>query len=341
MIARAFARVRPRVRAMSTTAAPDNTCDVAIIGAGIIGSSTALELCRRGFRVKLVDTNTSIGYGSTSFSSGVCRCYYSIVDSVKFAWEGYNIWQNWEDHIAHKCDVYASLRETGGVLLRNSASEAFLAQSLPCLDEVGIPYEIWDSDLMREELVKGLGWDLTMYGARRIDDLDFGTPSGEAAATSAVFMPNTGYVSDPQLAVGNLVEAALATGRLQLELGPDSRVVSIEQRDGGVTGLRLAGGRTLSSAVVLNAAGPHSNQITAMAFPGRQCSGRVPCVRNQNDAVRRWHMPALARNISQRIVTLTATVLIVIFVVVCRCCCCALLYGAVRCCALLCAAVHC
>ena len=29
------------------------------------------------------------GYGTTSYSSGICRMYYSLMDSVKFSWESY------------------------------------------------------------------------------------------------------------------------------------------------------------------------------------------------------------------------------------------------------------
>ena len=94
--------------------------DVSIIGAGIIGNSIALSLQRKGFQVSVYDTNSSPGFGTTSYSSGICRMYYSLIDSVKFSWESYQYWRNWEDHIKFK-DIhgYAKLNECGALFLKS------------------------------------------------------------------------------------------------------------------------------------------------------------------------------------------------------------------------------
>ncbi len=47
------------------------TADAVIIGAGIIGSSIALQLARKGVRVTVLEKNGSVGSGSTSYSSGI------------------------------------------------------------------------------------------------------------------------------------------------------------------------------------------------------------------------------------------------------------------------------
>ena len=68
--------------------------DISIIGSGIIGNSIALSLQRKGFQVQVFDKNQSTGFGTTSYSSGICRMYYSLPVSAKFAWEGYHRFQN-------------------------------------------------------------------------------------------------------------------------------------------------------------------------------------------------------------------------------------------------------
>ena len=113
--------------------------DVAIIGAGVIGSSTSLHLSRLGYNVINIDSNAGAGHGTTSYSSGICRMFYSILDSVKFSWEGYHYWKDWENFI----DVedprgFAKLRECGGVLIRTEQSKAFLDKSVPCMIEAGV-----------------------------------------------------------------------------------------------------------------------------------------------------------------------------------------------------------
>lgn len=53
------------------------TADAVIIGAGVVGSSTAPELSRRGVNVLVVDKAGGRGMGSTSASSAVIRFNYS------------------------------------------------------------------------------------------------------------------------------------------------------------------------------------------------------------------------------------------------------------------------
>ena len=65
----------------NTNAAHTKTADVGVIGSGIIGASIALELSRRGYKVLVVDKLPGAGQGSTSYSSGICRMFYSVLDS--------------------------------------------------------------------------------------------------------------------------------------------------------------------------------------------------------------------------------------------------------------------
>eukprot|EP01050_Picozoa_sp_SAG11_P010056 SAG11_NODE_988_length_6275_cov_10.173413_7_plen_81_part_00 len=64
-------------RRLSMTAANSKTdYDAIIIGAGVIGCSIGLQLARAGWRTLNVDSQTSAGAGSTSYSSGCLRSYY-------------------------------------------------------------------------------------------------------------------------------------------------------------------------------------------------------------------------------------------------------------------------
>ncbi|MFN2208155.1 MAG: NAD(P)/FAD-dependent oxidoreductase, partial [Candidatus Promineifilaceae bacterium] len=53
-----------------------NTFDVTIIGGGIMGCSTALQLARRGLKVALLEKGT-IGAGPSGKSSAIIRQHYS------------------------------------------------------------------------------------------------------------------------------------------------------------------------------------------------------------------------------------------------------------------------
>lgn len=177
------------------------TADAVIIGSGVIGASIAVELSRAGWKTLNIDKQPAAGSGSTSYSSGICRMMYSIVDSVKFAWEGYTYYDRWREHIGVPDERgYAELRRTGAMVLRSEASALFLLNVLRCYDEVGLEYEEWDA----ERVASRLGFDMASYAPpRRIDDERFGEPNG-GRLEGGVYFPLGGYVSDPQLAAHNL-----------------------------------------------------------------------------------------------------------------------------------------
>src|SRR5271165_2811158 len=75
------------------------TYDAIIIGAGILGTSTALALARGGFSVLCVDKNPAAGYGSTSGSCAIIRPFYSTVDGSALAFESHFYWKNWSSFI--------------------------------------------------------------------------------------------------------------------------------------------------------------------------------------------------------------------------------------------------
>ncbi|CAM9368051.1 unnamed protein product [Ectocarpus fasciculatus] len=247
--------------------------DAVVVGCGVIGASTALALSRKGYRVCVVDKNRSPGEGTTSYSSGVCRTFYSIPDSVSFAWEGYQYWKNWEDFIAVKDSKgYAKLRECGAALLRSSNSNEFLDKTVRCLFGAGIAVEEWDSQTATERLGK-IGWDLShSYCPRRIDDPSFGIPVAGQRIQGAVYCKTVGYVSDPQLATQNLCLAA-EHGGAQFKM--QAAVVAVLQDRRRVVGVRLSDESIVHAPIVINAGGPYSSRINDLAFPN-DVSSSVP-----------------------------------------------------------------
>jgi len=54
--------------------------DAVIIGAGVIGTATAFELGKRGYKTLNIDKLPSAGYGPTSNSCAIVRAHYSSFD---------------------------------------------------------------------------------------------------------------------------------------------------------------------------------------------------------------------------------------------------------------------
>ena len=130
--------------------------------------------------------------------------------------------------------------------------------------------EIWDLETSKSRL-ECLGIDLSnSFTPKRIDDATFGVPNGKEIQ-GAVFCPTTGYVSDPTLAVHNLMEAAETCGA---QFFFNQQVKGINQGNGRVTGITLEDGQKIEVPIVLNAAGPESSKINDLAFP--DCNDTVP-----------------------------------------------------------------
>jgi len=234
-----------------------DTCDAVVVGAGVIGCSVALELARSGRRVVVVDRGPSPGAGTTSASSSIVRFTYSTWTGVAVSWEGKHGWDAWQDHLeAPSGEAVARFVRTGGLLLESPEQDA--SRVAAHLDRAGVPYERWDAATLRERFP---ALDVGRYWPPKPvdDDAFWADAEGEV---SALWTPDAGHVDDPQQATLDLARAAQ---RMGAAFRFRSGVVGVERVAGRVTGVRLADGDALSAPVVVNAAGPHAQAVTALA----------------------------------------------------------------------------
>ncbi|GAB3164965.1 FAD-binding oxidoreductase [Amycolatopsis stemonae] len=235
------------------------SADAVVVGAGVIGSAIALELARTARRVVVVDRASGAGQGSTSASSAVVRYNFSTLPGVAAAWEAHFCWSAWADHLGHDVGDLARFERSGLVMLDVEAAPR--AGWLPLFDEVGVPYEEWDSATLAER-VPGIDPG-RFWPPRRIDDDAFWADA--AGTLGGVHTPDAGYVTDPQLAARNLADAAAEEGawfRFR------STVSGVDVSGGRVTGVVLADGTRIFAPVVVNAAGPWSGRLNALAGVG-------------------------------------------------------------------------
>ncbi|WP_432160373.1 NAD(P)/FAD-dependent oxidoreductase [Streptomyces sp. NRRL F-5630] len=234
--------------------------DAVVVGAGVIGSSIALELARSGLRVVSVDKFGGAGNGSTSASSAVVRFTYSTIAGVQAAWEARHCWEAWRDHLqAPAGEPLAAFHRCGVTVLDvDFAPRGLFTRHF---DEVGVPYEEWDARELSERLP---AVDTGRYfPPRPVDDDEFFADA--SARLGALHTPDGGFVDDPQLAARNLASAAQRHGA---DFRWNTRVTEVVRRGGRVRGVRLAAGTELSAGVVVNAAGPWSGQLNRLAGVG-------------------------------------------------------------------------
>ncbi len=233
--------------------------DAVIIGAGVIGGAVAHELARRGWRTLSVDKGPAAGFGSTSASSAIVRFSYSTRTGVAAAWEGMHYWRAWPEYLDAPDERGLARLVQCGMALLVADDGGHAARVKPLWDELGVPYEEWDRQQLRQRMP---AFDLGVFGppARPADDRFWEGPSGELRG--ALFSPDAGYVDDPQLAAHNLQRAAEAKGaRFRFR----TEVTGIVRRRGRCAGVELADGSTVDAPVVVNVAGPHSAHVNTLA----------------------------------------------------------------------------
>jgi sarcosine oxidase, subunit beta len=253
-----------------------------VIGAGVIGSSIALQLRRLGHDVTVVERNSAAGMGSTSASSAVVRFNYSTFDAVALSWESYFLWKEFKELIdgtdgyaknslSNSQEHYAHLEDRGYVML--DVPVLSNEKTMALFDQAGIPYEIWDS----KQLKIGMpGIDAGRYWPNKpVKSDEFFNEASEELG--AIFSKHGGYVSDPLLAAQNFAMAAKREG---VNFKFRKVVVSIEKNLGRVCGVAVSdfdsqskkpldtGHEVIAADVVINVAGPWSTLINQMAGAG-------------------------------------------------------------------------
>ncbi len=209
---------------------------VVIIGAGLVGLSTAYCLARKGFKdVVVLEREATHAQGSSGRSAGGVRLEFSNPSSVRFSQFGLDVFQRFQDEFG----ISAGFKPCGYLFVtsRPATIEA-LRGPLSMQHQLGVPSELLPADEVR----------------RRFSYIDLPDLAG------ALYGPQDG-VGDP---------AAVAYGyiRRARELGVTVRfgetVTGIETEDGRVTAVTTPHGR-IETRVIVNAAGPQARAVAHMA----------------------------------------------------------------------------
>lgn len=207
--------------------------DVIIIGAGIMGCATALELSKRGLKVALLEKD-SLGVGSSGKSSAIIRQHYSNELTARMALHSLRVFQNFAERVGGECGFTPS----GFVAIVAEKDQAGLEANVALQKSLGIQTQIISSADLHD-----------LMPALDITDL-----------VSAVYEAESGY-ADPYLTVTSYAAAAKRAGT---QLFLDTPVTGIRLDDGKVAGVDTPRG-ALNAPTVLNSTGAWSAQVAQMA----------------------------------------------------------------------------
>lgn len=233
--------------------------DAIIIGAGVIGCSTAFELAKRGYKTLNIDKNNDAGAGSTINSCAIVRAHYSTWDGVALAYEGFQYWRNYESWLGVKDERgMAKFMNCGTILLKSKGHN--VSKVLELYRQIGVEYEEWDLKTLKKRMPIYSLSEFWPPSRPEAGDAFWKEPENELEG--AVYTPGSGYVNDPQLATHNLMVAAQSQGGQFLF---NKTVAEIRREGGRVLGVTLNDGTKIEAPIVVNVAGPHSYIINRMA----------------------------------------------------------------------------
>lgn len=213
----------------------NETCDVTIIGAGVMGAALAHDLAERGRRVVVLDRST-ICSGSSGVNAGGVRHQFTAEVNIMTATRSIQRIATFEEEFG----VDVGFRRVGYLFLVTRAeSERMFKEAVDLQRSCGLPSEFL-SPLDINELIPIAFTDDLIGGA---------------------FCPADGHL-DPHALVAGFASAARRRGGMFRQ---NCAVTGFEVASDRIVSVRTSHGDEISSSVVVNAAGPWAAEIAGMA----------------------------------------------------------------------------
>ena len=213
------------------------TADVVVVGGGIVGASVAWHLTEAGCRnVLILEREAHQGKGSTGKSMGGVRAQFATKPNIQMSLYSIPFYAAFEEHLGHP----SGYRAQGYLFV------ATLPKHLEYLQT-------------NQKLQKSLG----LEQARMMSCEEIGAMVPELRCDDVLggsFCPTDGFI-DPYSAMVGFTQRACQQGAA---IWRSTEVTGIQRDASGVTGVETSRG-PVSTRVVVNAAGPWSSEVAALA----------------------------------------------------------------------------
>ena len=151
------------------------TADVVVVGGGVIGSSIAFHLARRGVDVTLIEKD-SLAAGPTGRSCGIIRQHYSHPTTVRMALQSLRFFEDFEELVGGNCDF----RRTGYLLAAGPQHIERLEANVAMQQSLGVNTRVISVEELRE-LEPGVSTE-GIVGAAYEPDSGYADPYSTTAA---------------------------------------------------------------------------------------------------------------------------------------------------------------
>ena len=208
----------------------EQTADVVIIGAGVMGTSTAFQLVQRGVRRVVVLEKSTVAAGSSGKSSALVRMHYTFLPEARLALLSLGWFQEWRERVGGSC----GFTKTGFVRLVAPEKAPLLRQNVARL--------------------QGIGVNTCLVSSAELRALDRGIETQDVAI--AAYEPDSGYADG--YATAQAFMAAARRGGAVLHQGVT--VTGIQVHGDRIQGVETSAGN-IATPVVISTAGPWSGPL--------------------------------------------------------------------------------
>ena len=223
------------------------TADVIVIGAGIIGLSAALQLAKRNAgKIVVLERGDVLGGGSTGASSAVCRHLYTRPEMVRLARDGVATYRAWGEFLDGVDAPTASFQHAGVLWMGLPDAEREQRR----LAEFDVAAAVLDDAELKARFP-------ALNPCLVPPDLKTGEDHPCAGGGVHLFETSGGFM-DPQYALEDLAKALAAQG-VPIVFGCE--VTEVLTVDGRIAGVRCANEVEYACGQIINASGPWCNRL--------------------------------------------------------------------------------
>lgn len=233
--------------------------DVCIIGAGIMGMNIAYQMKRRdpSLSVTILERAPALGFGSSGWSTGFLRAFYSFDNTMELALDGINAYKNWGAYTGLGDEAEAYFTHTGALwMLGKSKADNFTIQER--LKRYNVESEVLDAD--------GISRKFPVLNTEPYPE--FNPETGDIVNKDwgdlwAVYEHGCGHMDSSSC----LRDIHKACERVGVNFVFNARVKDIlsNQNASQVEGVKLVDGSIMMAGVVLNCAGPWFQSLNQTA----------------------------------------------------------------------------
>ena len=211
------------------------SADVVVIGAGVIGCSTAYHLAKLGITNVAILEMEQVGAGTSSKSASMLSLQFGndrlLARMAKYSYQRYMDFEN-------ELETPIDFRKTGWISVAKGDKAAQLRKNAEMLNSLQIQTEV----LLPDEIKR-------LHPELHTDDLDVG-----------IYGPDDGPF-DPHMIMWGYIKRATEKGT-KLYQGESARGIKVQ--NGRVAGVETASGM-IATQTVINAAGPWAQKVAGWA----------------------------------------------------------------------------